>query len=222
MDITDTQLQAAQLLGVEGRSDEVRGARLAALQTALVKASAEEDFRRTLVFHHLVKEAEAFAVGLPDVAAQLHADDSELYPGAVWADWLCGDHPPAHRRRVLDEFASRTDTARRFLGSAKVLGEGVDTKNCDSVYFADVRGSMSRPGPGRRPRPAHPTQRGQGRLPRRTGTARARGNHGQHAHQQGIRRARQAPGSPQGARHPHRGSTGRATSLQPLQGRPEP
>jgi hypothetical protein len=24
----------------------------------------------------------------------------------------------------------------------KVLGEGVDTKNCDSVYFADVRGSM--------------------------------------------------------------------------------
>ncbi|WP_431331466.1 hypothetical protein ACPZ13_36565 (plasmid) [Streptomyces sp. IPPR8] len=24
----------------------------------------------------------------------------------------------------------------------KVLGEGVDTRNCDSVYFADVRGSM--------------------------------------------------------------------------------
>ncbi|MFI2373393.1 Helicase associated domain protein [Streptomyces sp. NPDC018833] len=143
VDIADTQLQATQLLGVEGRSDEVRGARLAALQTALVKASAEEDFRRTLVFHHLVKEAEAFAAGLPDVAAQLHADDPELYPGAVWADWLCGDHPPAHRRRVLDEFAGGgADAARRFLGSAKVLGEGVDTKNCDSVYFADVRGSM--------------------------------------------------------------------------------
>lgn len=29
-----------------------------------------------------------------------------------------------------------------FLGSVKVLGEGVDTKNCDSVYWADVRGSM--------------------------------------------------------------------------------
>ncbi|MFE1056866.1 hypothetical protein [Streptomyces rochei] len=38
VDITDTQLQAAQLLGAEARSDEVRGARLAALQTALVKA----------------------------------------------------------------------------------------------------------------------------------------------------------------------------------------
>ncbi len=56
MDITDTQLQAAQLQGAEGRSDEVRGARLAALQTALLKASAEENFRRTLVFHHVVKE----------------------------------------------------------------------------------------------------------------------------------------------------------------------
>ncbi|MFF8868426.1 Helicase associated domain protein [Streptomyces sp. NPDC015139] len=140
VDITDTQLQATQLLGVEGRSDEVRGARLAALQTALVKASVEESFGRTLVFHHLVKEAEAFAAGLPDVAAQLHADDPQLYPSAVWADWLCGDHPPAHRRRVLDEFAG--GAARRFLGSAKVLGEGVDIQNCDSVYFADVRGSM--------------------------------------------------------------------------------
>ena len=69
MDVTDTQLQAAQLLGAESSSAEVRGARLAALQTALVKASAEEGFRRTLVFHHVVKEAEAFAAGLPDVVA---------------------------------------------------------------------------------------------------------------------------------------------------------
>lgn len=123
VDITDTQLKAAQLLGAEGRSDEVRGARLAALQTALLKASAEEDFRRTLVFHHLVKEAEAFAAGLPDVAAQLHADDPQLYPGAVWADWLCGDHPPAHRRRVLDEFAGWR--ARRGDGQALFgVGEG--------------------------------------------------------------------------------------------------
>ncbi|MFD3518608.1 Helicase associated domain protein [Streptomyces sp. NPDC058657] len=29
-----------------------------------------------------------------------------------------------------------------FLCSVKVLGEGVDTKHCDSVYWADVRGSM--------------------------------------------------------------------------------
>ncbi|MFB8298714.1 Helicase associated domain protein, partial [Streptomyces bacillaris] len=147
VDITDTQLQAAQLLGVEGRSDEVRGARLAALQTALLKASSEEGFRRTLVFHHVVKEAEAFAAGLPDVAAKLHAADPELYPRTIWTDWLCGEHKPNHRRRVLGEFASGiasdgTVVEKGFLGSVKVLGEGVDTKNCDSVYWADVRGSM--------------------------------------------------------------------------------
>ncbi|MFE0726418.1 Helicase associated domain protein [Streptomyces rochei] len=147
VDITDTRLQAAQLLGVEGRSDEVRGARLAALQAALLKASSEEGFRRTLVFHHVVKEAEAFAVGLPNVGAQLHTADPALYPKAIWADWLCGDHKPGRRRRVLDEFAAGIATdgtvvEKGFLGSVKVLGEGVDTRNCDSVYFADVRGSM--------------------------------------------------------------------------------
>ncbi|MEU4466344.1 Helicase associated domain protein [Streptomyces sp. NPDC024017] len=147
VDITDTQLQAAQLLGEDARSEQVRGARLAALQTALVRASAEEGFRRTLVFHHMVKEAEAFAAGLPDVAAQLHAVDPELYPGTVWADWLCGDHKPLQRRRVLSEFAEGiaadgTVVEKGFLGSVKVLGEGIDTKSCDSVYWADVRGSM--------------------------------------------------------------------------------
>lgn len=147
VDVTDTQLQAAQLLGAEARSEAVRGARLAALQTALLKASAEENFRRTLVFHHMVKEAEAFAAGLPGVAAQLHAADPELYPKTIWADWLCGEHKPLHRRRVLDEFAAGiagdgTLVENGYLGSVKVLGEGVDTRNCDSVYFADVRGSM--------------------------------------------------------------------------------
>jgi superfamily II DNA or RNA helicase len=147
VDVTDTQLQAAQLLGADGRSEQVRGARLAALQTALVKAASEEGFRRTLTFHHVVKEAEAFAAGLPDVAAQLHDSDPELYPATIWADWLCGDHKPNHRRRVLGEFADGIATDGRvvekgFLSSVKVLGEGVDTRNCDSVYFADVRGSM--------------------------------------------------------------------------------
>ncbi|MFF5538643.1 Helicase associated domain protein [Streptomyces cinerochromogenes] len=147
LDITDTHLQAAQLLGAEARSDQVRGARLAALQTALVKASAEEGFRGTLVFHHQVREAEAFAAGLPDVAQRLHATEPELYPRTIWANWLCGDHKPGHRRRVLDEFAAGiaadgTVVEKTFLGSVRVLGEGVDTRECDSVYFADVRGSM--------------------------------------------------------------------------------
>ncbi|WP_434100824.1 Helicase associated domain protein [Streptomyces pharetrae] len=147
VDITDTHLQAAQLLGADARSEQVRGARLAALQTALVKASAEEGFRRTLVFHHVVKEAEAFAAGLPDVAERLHTGDPGLYPKTIWAEWLCGEHKPGYRRRVLAEFsggiaADGTVVEKTFLGSVRVLGEGIDTSHCDSVYFADVRGSM--------------------------------------------------------------------------------
>lgn len=65
-----------------------------------------------------------------------------MYPRTVWADWLCGQHTAAHRRRVLGAFADGRVAEKAFLGSVRVLGEGVDTKECDSVYWADVRGSM--------------------------------------------------------------------------------
>ncbi|MFG2874907.1 Helicase associated domain protein [Streptomyces sp. NPDC048337] len=145
VDVTDPEFRAAVLLGRDGRSDEVRGARLAALQTALVKAAAHEGFRRTLVFHHLTKEAEAFAAGLPAVAKRLRLTSRSpfpVYPRTVWADWLSGQHSAAHRRRVLGAFADDRIAEKAFLGSVRVLGEGVDTKECDSVYWADVRGSM--------------------------------------------------------------------------------
>ncbi|MEV6731245.1 Helicase associated domain protein [Streptomyces sp. NPDC051364] len=145
VDVSDPGFQAAVLLGADGRSDAVRGARLAALQAALVKAAADQGFRRTLVFHHLTREAEAFAAGLPAVAQRLRdaRDTPEpAYPRTVWADWLCGQHTAAHRRRVLDAFAADGVADKAFLGSVRVLGEGVDTKECDSVFWADVRGSM--------------------------------------------------------------------------------
>ncbi|MGX1548148.1 helicase-related protein [Streptomyces adustus] len=66
---------------------------------------------------------------------------------------MYGEHAPAHRRRILDEFASdflaepdaegRDVRAElRVLASVRVLGEGVDTAECDAVLFADARGSM--------------------------------------------------------------------------------
>ncbi|WP_410097338.1 Helicase associated domain protein [Streptomyces sp. Isolate_219] len=62
---------------------------------------------------------------------------------------LCPAHLQASRnsRRVLGEFADGIATdgtvvEKGYLSSVKVLGEGVDTRNCDSVYWADVRGSM--------------------------------------------------------------------------------
>ncbi|MET9079171.1 helicase-related protein [Streptomyces sp. NPDC004232] len=138
MDITDTQLQAAQLLG----EDAARGpARRAADRTG--EGVGRGGLPPDAGLPPPGQGGRAFTAGFPGVTARLHTDDPELYPGALWADWLCGDHPAVHRQRVLAEFAAGgTDAARRYLGSVKVLGEGVDIQNCDSVYFADVRGSM--------------------------------------------------------------------------------
>lgn len=148
VEIRDPQAHSAELLSLDDRSDEVRGARLAALQTALMKAVTDEAAETTLIFHQRTREAEAFATGMGDVAAALHEADPEHYPhpSLVRADWLCGEHSPAHRDRVLDTFATGlvgdTEMAHRFLGSVKLLGEGVDTRECKSVFWADVRGSM--------------------------------------------------------------------------------
>ncbi|WP_449341595.1 Helicase associated domain protein [Streptomyces canarius] len=151
VDIRDPGLYAAVAEEAAG-SDRVRGARLAALQTGLLTAAARERLRRILTFHSRVSEAEAMARGVPLVAARLAEDDPETFPPAerVWSDWLHGDHAPGYRREVLDEFASdfiggaRSDirAAVRVLSSVKVLGEGVDTAQCDAVAFCDARGSM--------------------------------------------------------------------------------
>ncbi|MFJ3421936.1 Helicase associated domain protein [Streptomyces sp. NPDC086082] len=154
LDIRDPELYAALTTEATG-SDAVRGARLAAVQTGLMRAAAEERFRRVLSFHSRVGEAEAMAAAVPVTARRLAADDPGMFPPAeqVWSEWLYGEHAPAHRRSVLDEFASdyldgsefegRDVRAElRVLSSVRVLGEGVDTAECDAVLFADARGSM--------------------------------------------------------------------------------
>lgn len=154
LDIRDPELYAA-LTSEDTGSPAVRGARLAAVQAGLMRAAVEERFRRVLAFHSRVGEAEAMAAGVLAVAARLAEDDPETFPSAerVWADWLYGEHAPLHRRQVLDEFASDfrgepefegldIPAALRVLSSVRVLGEGVDTAECDAVLFADARGSM--------------------------------------------------------------------------------
>ncbi|WP_444968425.1 Helicase associated domain protein [Streptomyces umbrinus] len=154
LDIRDPQLYAA-LTSEDTGSPAVRGARLAAVQAGLMRAAVEERFRRVLSFHSRIGEAEAMAAGVPAVAARLAQDDPGTFPAAeqVWANWLYGGHAPLHRRRVLEEFASDLLEAAahhgedipavlRVLSSVRVLGEGVDTAECDAVLFADARGSM--------------------------------------------------------------------------------
>ncbi|KUN58233.1 helicase [Streptomyces griseorubiginosus] len=154
LDIRDPDLYAA-LTSEDTGSDAVRGARLAAVQTGLMRAAVQERFRRVLSFHSRVGEAEAMAAAVPVTASRLAEDDPDTYPSVeqVWAEWLYGEHAPGHRRKVLDEFASdflggpefegRDVRAElRVLSSVRVLGEGVDTAECDAVLFADARGSM--------------------------------------------------------------------------------
>ncbi|MFQ6198838.1 Helicase associated domain protein [Streptomyces sp. NPDC000405] len=157
VDIADPELHEAHQVAGPG-SDAVRGVRLAALQTGVLTAAAREQLRKMLTFHSKVTEAEAMAEGVVDVARRLWEDDPRRFPAPerVWADWLYGDHAPGHRRAVLEEFASDViegqghdgggpglrPAALRVLSSVKVLGEGVDTANCDSVAFCDARGSM--------------------------------------------------------------------------------
>ncbi|MER7841547.1 Helicase associated domain protein [Streptomyces sp. NPDC096040] len=154
LDIRDPELYAAMASEATG-SDAVRGARLAAVQTGLMRAAVEERFRRVLSFHSRVGEAEAMAAGVPVTAGRLAEDDPETFPPAeqVWSEWLYGEHAPAHRQQVLNEFASdflggagfegrNVRAELRVLSSVRVLGEGVDTAECDAVLFADARGSM--------------------------------------------------------------------------------
>lgn len=120
-----------------------------------MRAAVVERFRRVLSFHSRVNEAEVMAAAVPVMARRLAEGDPGAYPPVeqVWADWLYGEHAPGHRHRVLDEFASEflggpdfegrnVRAELRVLSSVRVLGEGVDTAECDAVLFADVRGSM--------------------------------------------------------------------------------
>ncbi|MFG2698839.1 Helicase associated domain protein [Kitasatospora sp. NPDC048407] len=149
VDVSDPVLQGLQQRGVDERSIEYRGTRLAALQTALLTACAEWDLGRTLSFHHLVAEARAMSTGLREVARVLWEQNAALHPDPklIGTTWLEAEHTSAQRRAALDVFASLIGESglrllRYILTSVKTLSEGVDTFDCDSVFFADVRGSM--------------------------------------------------------------------------------
>ncbi|MFD7645876.1 Helicase associated domain protein [Kitasatospora sp. NPDC059795] len=149
VDVSDPVLQGLQQRGVDERSLEYRGARLAALQTALLTACAEWDLSQVLSFHHLVAEARAMSTGLPDAARALWEQDPALHPDPklIGTTWLEADHTPAQRRAALDVFASLVGgdgwrLLRYILSSVKTLSEGVDTFHCNTVFFADVRGSI--------------------------------------------------------------------------------
>ncbi|MFI1585594.1 Helicase associated domain protein [Embleya sp. NPDC020630] len=156
-EVTDPEVQAAaaasgsRLNRLSTRPADVeayRGARLAALQTGLLKLAWEHDLRRILTFHHRTIEAEAFAVGLPKAFKRLRKGAAaSAYPGNIAADWISGEHDPQHRRRVLGRFGAGADAdgvavTRAFVSNCRVLGEGVDVPEIDSIAILDPKGSI--------------------------------------------------------------------------------
>ncbi|MEU0300610.1 Helicase associated domain protein [Streptomyces sp. NPDC006175] len=143
------EIRDPQASGADATVEERRGRRLAALQEALLKHADTTGARSFMTFHARTLDAMAFARALPETAAELHATDPVTYPGRVGAEWLCGEHPAAHRRVVLDRFADGIDadgwvTDLGVLSSCRVLGEGVDIRGkrgVGAVVFADTRSS---------------------------------------------------------------------------------
>lgn len=139
LELQDPVVTPERLMGEERGSEEVRGQRLGALQAALLHTMNQHGLQTCITFHHRTMEAQAYAEGLERVAGKLHADQPEVYPSRIWADWLCGEHVPEHRRDVLAEFGS---TGRRaVLSNCRVLGEGVDIRSVDSVALLDPKGA---------------------------------------------------------------------------------
>ncbi|WP_406300435.1 Helicase associated domain protein (plasmid) [Embleya sp. NBC_00888] len=126
--------------------EQYRAARLVALQTALLRAAADDDLDTVIAYHSRTLEAQACAASLPDVAARLHQDDPKRHPARVWADWLSGEHPTDHRRDVLTRFVERADphgtiARRAILSNVRVLAEGVDLR-ASAVAFMDPKFSI--------------------------------------------------------------------------------
>ncbi|MFJ4536562.1 Helicase associated domain protein [Streptomyces tibetensis] len=139
LELKDPVVTPERLMGEERHTEEVRGQRLGALQAALLHTMAEHGLLTCITFHHRTIEAQAYAEGLERVAAKLHADQPETYPKRIWANWLCGEHFPEHRREVLGSFGATAQ--RAVLSNCRVLGEGVDIRSVDSVALLDPKGA---------------------------------------------------------------------------------
>ncbi|WP_051811559.1 DEAD/DEAH box helicase [Kitasatospora sp. MBT63] len=128
----------------DGSADEVPAEQLAAMQAGLLKVAAERGLKRTITFHNRTLEARYFSETLNQTVERLHKSDPEKYPAEVWSQWLSGEHSVDFRAEVIGEFGLTEEDdglGYRVIAQCKVLGEGVDIPNADSVLISG-RGSM--------------------------------------------------------------------------------
>ncbi|MGW4904467.1 Helicase associated domain protein [Streptomyces albidoflavus] len=113
------------------------GLRTAALHVAVLRAIADHDLNRVLVFHNRIRAAHAFAAAIPATAEQA-ADDLRIPD--LWSHAVDSAQRPAHRQKLMDDFA--TTSRRAILSNVRVLSEGVDIPAIDAVVFAGPRKSV--------------------------------------------------------------------------------
>jgi superfamily II DNA or RNA helicase len=134
--IEDTDLRTILTAPPAGTSHH-NGLRTAALHVAVLRAIADHDLRRVLVFHNRIAAAHAFAKALPGTAGQVTGD---LRIPDLWSHAVDSTQKTWQRRWLLQDFDA---TSRRaVLSNVRVLNEGVDIPAIDAVVFAAARKSV--------------------------------------------------------------------------------
>ncbi|WP_159401243.1 DEAD/DEAH box helicase [Streptomyces sp. NRRL B-24484] len=128
----------------DGSEDEVPAAHLAAIQAGLIKTVVERGLERCITFHNRTLEARYFSETLNQTVEKMHHENPQKYPAEVWAQWLSGEHDVDFRKDVIRGFGESEEDdglKHRIVSQCRILGEGVDIPNADSVVLTG-RGSM--------------------------------------------------------------------------------
>ncbi|MFD7068268.1 Helicase associated domain protein [Streptomyces sp. NPDC059913] len=134
--IEDTDLRTILTAPPAGTSHH-NGLRTAALHVAVLRAIADHDLRRVLVFHNRIAAAHAFAKALPGTAAEVTGG---LTIPDLWSHAIDSEQKTWQRRQLLTDFAGTERPA--VLSNVRVLNEGVDIPAIDAVVFAAARRSV--------------------------------------------------------------------------------
>ncbi|MEW1914643.1 Helicase associated domain protein [Kitasatospora sp. NPDC085895] len=128
----------------DGSEDEVPAAHLAAIQAGLIKTVVERNLQRCITFHNRTLEARYFSETFNQTVEKLHVENPQKYPAEVWAQWLSGEHDVDFRKDVIRGFGESEEDdglRHRIVSQCRILGEGMDIPNADSVVL-NGRGSM--------------------------------------------------------------------------------
>lgn len=119
-----------------GKEQEIR-AREAAAAIAVIRAAKEYDLRATLSFHHTIANAQEFSHTVSEIAGAMPSTEKPERP--MRAVHVSGQDR-AHRDRVLGRLED-LGNEWHVVSNARVLTEGVNAVNLDSIAFVDPKRS---------------------------------------------------------------------------------